>query len=200
MIRRPSREQDAVQLVFDHVAATATATTREFKTHPTRAFRVDGVDYFNETGLKTMRSLAYDGQSGNFTAGQVVTGGTSGAVGTIVSDTDAGATGTLIIKDITGTFVDNEAITDPITGAAVVNGAATAGPSFLVALANGATTLASRSSAVSNFTADTFLAMTLNATDANLVVAAGSVLSLVLTETGDTTLPAGKVILRGRYL
>jgi len=66
--------------------------------------------------------LAYDGQTVNFTVGEIITGGTSGAVARILSDVDAGATGTLTIKDVTGIFVDNEAITGSSGGAAVVNG------------------------------------------------------------------------------
>src|SRR3990167_1329095 len=68
-----------------------------------------------------LNTLPYDGQTGNFTAGLTVTGGTSGATGIIVADVDAGATGTLTLSNIKGLFVDNEAITDTSTGAAVVN-------------------------------------------------------------------------------
>ncbi len=75
----------------------------------------------DQSGAKT---LAYDGQSGNFAAGLLVTGGTSGATGLIHQDTDAGATGTLLLTDVRGTFVDNEVLTDSSTGAAVVNGTA----------------------------------------------------------------------------
>ncbi len=67
-------------------------------------------------------ALPYDDQSGNFTVGLVVTGGTSGATGKIAVDTDAGTTGTLKLTGVVGTFVDNEAITDSATGAATVNG------------------------------------------------------------------------------
>lgn len=66
-------------------------------------------------------NLAYDGQTGNFTVGLTITGGTSGATGVIVSDTDAGSTGTLVLSGITGVFVDNEIITDTSTGSATVN-------------------------------------------------------------------------------
>lgn len=66
--------------------------------------------------------LAYDAQSANFTVGLVVTGGTSGATGTILSDTDGGTSGALTLTDVTGTFLDNEALTDSGSGAAVVNG------------------------------------------------------------------------------
>lgn len=76
------------------------------------------------SGLITSASLAYDGQSANFTVGLTVTGGTSGATGVIATDTDAGTTGTLTLTGIVGTFVDNETLTDSSTGAAVVNGVA----------------------------------------------------------------------------
>lgn len=67
--------------------------------------------------------LAYDGQTGNFTVGQIVTGTTSNATAMILGDVDAGAAGTLDVATISGgPFVDGEALTDPLGGAAVVNG------------------------------------------------------------------------------
>lgn len=86
------------------------------------------VRFIDQAGLVNVKHLAYDGQLGNFTVGLTVTGGTSGATGVIVVDTDAGATGTLQLHNVVGTFVDNEAITDTSTGSAVVNGAATDAP------------------------------------------------------------------------
>ena len=68
-----------------------------------------------------LNTLPYDGQSGNFTVGLTVTGGTSGATGVITADVDGGATGTLTLSNITGLFVDNETITDTSTGSAAVN-------------------------------------------------------------------------------
>lgn len=68
-----------------------------------------------------LNTLPYDGQTGNFTAGLVVTGATSGATAKIVSDVDAGATGTLTLSQISGMFSDNETITDTSTGSATVN-------------------------------------------------------------------------------
>jgi len=64
----------------------------------------------------------YDTQTGNFTVGQILTGVTSGATGTIVGMQDNGATGILLVNDIDGEYTDNESITDPITGAALANG------------------------------------------------------------------------------
>lgn len=70
-------------------------------------------------------TLAYDGQTGNFAVGEIVTGGTSGATGTVLSDADGGTTGTLTLTDASGVFADNEALTGSIVGAAVVNGVVT---------------------------------------------------------------------------
>ena len=72
------------------------------------------------------RSLAYDGGTAVFVVGLTVTGGTSGATGTVLNIGAAEAAGTLVLTDVRGTFVDNEAITDSGTGAAVVNGTASA--------------------------------------------------------------------------
>lgn len=66
-------------------------------------------------------ALKFDGQTGNFTLGLIVTGANSGATGLLRVQNDAGATGTLYLEDINGTFLDNENITDTSTGAAVVN-------------------------------------------------------------------------------
>ncbi len=79
------------------------------------------------------RTLAYNTQTGNFTAGLVLTGGTSGATATIHSDTDGGATGTLVLTGISGTFTVGEIITDSSTGSA------TAGATALQSIVAGAT-------------------------------------------------------------
>lgn len=67
-------------------------------------------------------SLDYDTQTANFTAGNVLTGQTSGATARIAADSDSGATGTLTLQDVIGTFLDNEIITDTGGGSATVNG------------------------------------------------------------------------------
>lgn len=68
-----------------------------------------------------LNTLPYDGQTGNFTAGLTVTGGSSGATAIIIADVDGGATGTLTLSNINGLFIDNETITDTSTGSAAVN-------------------------------------------------------------------------------
>ena len=77
-------------------------------------------------GFNPLITLSYDGQSANFTAGKQLTGGTSNATATIMKDTDAGATGTLTLSNVSGIFQDNETITDDNStpGSATVNGTA----------------------------------------------------------------------------
>ncbi len=57
----------------------------------------------------------------NFSVGDVVTGVTSGATGTIMADADAGTTGTLTLSGVTGHFIDSETITDTHVGTAKAN-------------------------------------------------------------------------------
>jgi hypothetical protein len=66
-------------------------------------------------------SVNYDGGSVVFVVGLQVTGADSGATGWIVSIGDV-ASGVLVLDDTSGTFEDDEVITDSGTGAAVVNG------------------------------------------------------------------------------
>lgn len=67
-------------------------------------------------------TLAYDNQTANFTVGAVLTGETSGATALITADSDSGTTGTLTIRSIIGTFIDNEVITGSSGGSALANG------------------------------------------------------------------------------
>ena len=67
--------------------------------------------------------LNFDGQVDNFTQGLTLTGPTG--TGVIVANHDNGTTGTLIVRDVRGTFSDNQAVTDSSTGDGVVNGTPT---------------------------------------------------------------------------
>ncbi len=90
------------------------------------------IDYKNmniiETGLfkttsgTTYGRLRYDAETGAFTEGLTVTGGSSGATGVIDELHDDGTTGYFKLSSVSGTFEDDEAITDSSTGVAVVNG------------------------------------------------------------------------------
>lgn len=67
------------------------------------------------------QKLLFDAGTGTFTKGMTVTGATSKA--TAVIDKVSGTTsGYLVLKDITGTFQNDEALADTGTGAAVANG------------------------------------------------------------------------------
>lgn len=94
---------------------------------------VNGVDngflYDGETFYPLIEGgvigLSYDALTTDFVVGEVVTGGTSSATGTIYRiDETSATTGLLWLTGVTGTFVDNEAITTA-SGAAVANGADT---------------------------------------------------------------------------
>ena len=78
---------------------------------------------FQDIGdVPELSTLDYDAQTGNFTAGLILTGGTSLATAIIVIDDDNGTDGVLTIRNISGTFIDNEIITDSSTGSADSNG------------------------------------------------------------------------------
>lgn len=78
------------------------------------------------SGKRPGSTLGYYSQTANFTVGQFVTGATSGARGLITADSDSGTTGTLTLRTITGAFVADEVITDPLGGAAIASGPLTA--------------------------------------------------------------------------
>lgn len=85
--------------------------------------RFNGTDWLpvNDTDIY---KITYDAQTGEFTVGQTLTGGTSGATATIEKVIDDGTTGTLWLSSITGgPFQDDEAITDGSTGAATASSA-----------------------------------------------------------------------------
>lgn len=77
---------------------------------------------FSITQVTDAGTLAYTSQTGNFTAGLKLTGGSSAATAYIESDVDGGTTGTLTLSNITGTFTTSETITDSGTGSATTNG------------------------------------------------------------------------------
>jgi hypothetical protein len=114
----------ALSLVLDHgeMCAALVMVTGKQRNGINKASYV-----FTFTAQKAPATLAYDAQSANFTVGDLITGGTSGATARVIADADGGATGTLTLHSITGVFVDNETITGAISGSATVNGALVAG-------------------------------------------------------------------------
>jgi hypothetical protein len=74
---------------------------------------------------------------------------------------------------------------------------------FIVKVTKDGTVMASWSTitgAQGTIAANTFVALVNSVTDADLVAAAGAIIALFLDEQGDTTLPAGRVVIRGQLL
>jgi hypothetical protein len=69
--------------------------------------------------------LNYDSGTSGFSEGATLTGGTSGATGVIKWFSGDTASGTLSLKELSGTFQDDEIITDDKGGSASVNGTET---------------------------------------------------------------------------
>lgn len=67
--------------------------------------------------------INFDTQTANFSVGDIVTGGTSGATAEVIYVKDNGTNGFLTVVFVSGTFVDNETITSDTGGSALVNGA-----------------------------------------------------------------------------
>ncbi len=113
--------------VYDRTTDTSTVITTYSSDFATYSGDRYGDYFFVTDGRQEIgrvsRTLAYDGQTVNFTVGDTVTGGTSGATAIILQDADSGATGTLTLGSINGVFVDNETLTDSSGGTAVANGA-----------------------------------------------------------------------------
>jgi hypothetical protein len=81
------------------------------------------------TDLEYVHTVRFDAGTDEFALGSVLTGGTSGATGTIHriilfggSFSGNDAFGYLALTSVTGTFSDNETITDAATGSATANG------------------------------------------------------------------------------
>lgn len=81
----------------------------------------DGTD-INPLASTSVYNLGFDAETAAFAVGETVTGGTSGATAEIYAITKTAADeGVLKLGTITGTFQDNETITDGATGSATSN-------------------------------------------------------------------------------
>lgn len=74
--------------------------------------------HISQSAKRPGSTLQYDLQTVNWTLGEVITGGTSGATARIIADSDAGGSGTLTVRDIDGEFINNEDLTGDQGGAA----------------------------------------------------------------------------------
>lgn len=83
-------------------------------------------------------TLPYNGETSSFTVGEFVAGGTSGAYGLIGADNNTGATGTLSLSTLTGSFTNTEALSDTNVGFSYNSGSFNVGDS-ITGLSSGAT-------------------------------------------------------------
>ena len=94
----------------------------------------NGVMHFTHAAKGAVATLAYDNQTANYTAGNTITGSTSGATATIIADSDSGTSGTLSLGNVVGTFIDNEVISETGggSGSAQANGILVEGSAALI--------------------------------------------------------------------
>jgi len=90
---------------------SGTAATDKHNVYWGLANRINGQPSLSATAYPVV-TVAYSSQSANFTVGKILTGGTSGAQGIILADTDAGTSGTLTVGMTTTTNFVVETITD----------------------------------------------------------------------------------------
>jgi len=81
----------------------------------------DGANFYPVTD-QDLTALNYDGGTVAFTVGQVLTGGTSAATGTVVKVIGDAVAGTLWLSGTADAFQNDEVITDGLGGAAVADG------------------------------------------------------------------------------
>jgi len=82
----------------------------------------DGFWHFTVSVHRPGSILSYTVETNPFTAGNVLTGQSSGATARITGVTTSGQNGTLTLQDIDGTFVSGEIITDTGNGSAHASG------------------------------------------------------------------------------
>jgi len=101
--------------VYDIAADTSTIVKSDFNETGFTGVRYGDYFFVASPGDKIGRltqTLDYDAQSANFNVGSILTGGTSGATAIILEDSDGGTSGTLTLGNISGTFQNDETITD----------------------------------------------------------------------------------------
>ena len=76
--------------------------------------------------------IAYDGEVAAPAVGNTITGATSGATGTLTGIQDDGATGKLVLADVTGVYINNENLQVAAVTKCVANGNSTAYPAMYV--------------------------------------------------------------------
>lgn len=217
---------ERVVVSYDHAALTASTAFKMFT--PTRQFRLDAARYYNPTGLAehasntfqvkiqranalSFTTFAVQGEADDeiFTAnahGFETGDGPVRLVGTVGTGLST-STDYWVIKINANTFylatsranaIAQTAVTYTTDGTGVTIVAGT-GCSRLVDVATGVDT-DSDLDGTNTLVADSPVALTLTATTANLIFAAGEDVYFVAIEQGTATLPIGRMVVEGRYI
>lgn len=83
---------------------------------------LQAIDELASTLTSATHILNFDAQTGSFTAGNTITGATSGATATIEAVWDNGTVGTLNLSSVSGTFQDDEFIYESLGSDLVTDG------------------------------------------------------------------------------
>ena len=227
--RRPNDFlQEHVEIPFSHAQVTAGFITKLPWRAP-RRFRFDGTDYFNLTGLAEHATDFFTVGVANISKALTFTAFTFTAATTDICTATAHglltgdgpvrltttttlpaglalATDYYVIKlsantfslaasrtlAYAGTAID---VTDTGTGTHTLSAASSKRPVVL-----GSWSTDSAGAGTNSLVANAITALTLNATDSNLIVEAGEELAIFALEGGSATLPAGSGTIRGRLV
>lgn len=109
---------------------TGTSSSQNASDYSTSTPTISSLDVYTDLDDRMVKGITYlkfDAETGEFAAGETLTGGTSEATATIdgvVTSTESpnGTVGILVLSDVSGTFTDGETITDSGTGSADADG------------------------------------------------------------------------------
>jgi hypothetical protein len=112
---------------------TGTSSSQNSSDYSTSTPTISALDTYvdlDDRMVKGITYLKFDAETGEFTAGETLTGGTSGATATIdgvatSTESPEGTVGILVLSSVSGTFENNETITDGATGSATSDGTVT---------------------------------------------------------------------------
>lgn len=216
-----NKYEERVTMTFDHPSVTATTTWKVWKVPSGKKFILDRASYINPTGLAEDTTNVFDGAvltSGKtnftFTASATTDEATATAHGLVTGDgpfhlTNSGGalpaglsllTNYWVIRTAANTFKFATTYANALAGTAVDLTGAGTGTHTLVL--NVLSRLFNTDSDLTpdvgaTLAADTFVEGSVTGT---LWCAAGDVISLVATEGGTATLPAGRLVIEGRLL
>jgi len=213
-----TKYEERMVMTFDHADLTSTTTTKLWKCPAGRSFVLDRASYINPTGLaedttnvfdgavvnSTVSNITFTGEADDDTLTATAHGLATGAGPFQLTNSGGGLPGGLtaltsywIIRTGTNTFQLATSYANALAGTAVALSTDGTGTQTLVVnvmsrLFNTDSNLSPDVGAVNTFVE--------GSTTGTSWLAAGDVISVVFTEGGTATLPAGRLVLEGRLL